>query len=122
MEDQLQRLNQARKVTENFSKEKSRMAGELDSQRKRLSEEEEKCQTEFNCKIDELPSIIEQLQVESETALSNAEIILGLKEGEVQQEVPVEEPVEEVPPAIVQKAAPAGRKGKVVQRDEDGLI
>jgi hypothetical protein len=100
------------------------LTGELDSQRKRLSEEETKCQADFECGIGELPNIIEGFQTESENALVRAEVTLGLRE-------PTEEVPEEAPAPVVQKApqptsqakAPI-RKVKMPSRaaDDDGLL
>jgi hypothetical protein len=82
----------------------------LDSHRKRLSEEEQKCQTQFECSITELPSLIENFKTEAETTLAKAECILGLREEE--------QPVVEEPP----KVKPVIRKVKLPAQDEDGLV
>lgn len=81
------------------------MTGELDSHRKRLSEEEQKCQTQFECSITELPSLIENFKTEAETTLAKAECILGLREEEI--------PASQFKPII--------RKVKLPTKDEDGL-
>ncbi len=95
VDNQLQRLNQARQKAEELSKEKSRLEGELDSHRKRLVEEEEKCLKEFECGVGELPALIDSFKAEAENNLAKAEVILGLREEEV---VPVyKQPEVEIP-------------------------
>jgi hypothetical protein len=105
------------------------LTGELDSQRKRLSEEETKCQADFECGINELPDIIVGFKDESEGALVRAEITLGLREGEMPAEAPVEEVVEEEAPAPVVKKQPQPTPNPVRKvrmpvktADEDGLL
>ena len=102
------------------------MTGELDSQRKRLTEEEAKCQTEFECGIQELPNLIEGFKTEAENSLANAEVILGLREGEVPNEAPVEEeaPAPAPTPAPQTQTRTPIRRVKMPQqhKDEDSLI
>ena len=129
-----------------MSREKSRLTGELDSHKKRLSEEEAKCQQEFECGIAELPALIENFKTEAETSLSNAEYILGLRE-----DAPPAQEVELPPPeditmvaktggnlaginrAMVQEAVSESQKAKggfkkpvarvtKISADEDGLM
>lgn len=98
------------------------MTGELDSHRKRLSEEEAKCQQEFECGIAELPALIENFKTEAETSLANAEYILGLRDDAPAQAEPEPEPVVVAPaPASVAKGIRKPVAAKVHQ-DEDGLM
>lgn len=49
-----------------------------------LEELERKCKQDFECKIADLPEFNKRLREEAETALLNAEVILGIREGTVQ--------------------------------------
>ena len=95
IEQQVERLNQARVKAQELTQEKSRIAGELDALKKRQSELESKCKEEFDCNVEELPELIKQLSEEAEKSLSDAEKILGLREGEPESESVEEEPVVE---------------------------
>jgi len=68
-----------------------------------------------------LPEFISQLKTEAETALSNAEIILGLKQGTVQK--PVSQTVDA---PVVPKAKPAQKVKPFVEVrdgvDSDGIL
>lgn len=77
--EQVKRLEAVRAKAESLSKEKSRLTGELDSQKKRLAEIEKKCKDEFDCEIDALPALITELESESEKSLAESEVILGLR-------------------------------------------
>ena len=110
VENQVERLNQARQKTEKLSQEKSRLTGELDSYRKRLSEEEEKCTKEFECGVAELPVLIADFKTEAENSLAKAEYILGLR---------TDEPIEKIKQPEVPVRTPI-RKVKM-NKDEDGL-
>lgn len=81
---------------------------------------ETKCSADFNCTIDDLPAFITRLKDESEKALTNAEIILGMREGSVvvpQQQV-VSTPV---PAADRARMAPRASARPAAGHDEDGL-
>ena len=114
-QQQLQRLQKARAKAEDFSREKSRLTGELGALQNQLKDLEAKCKADFECTIAELPEFISQLRTEAGTALANAEIILGMREGEVQK------PVVASSPKVVAKSAMASRMAAVVHEDEDGL-
>lgn len=90
----MQRLNQARQKAEELSKEKSRLTGELDTYRKRLAEEEQKCLKEFECSIEELPELIDSFKTEAENNLAKAEFILGLRTDNPEVESPAVKQVE----------------------------
>jgi len=81
VQEQLQRLQNARQEAENLAREKSRITGELGGLQKQLQDLEAKCKTDFDCKMSELPALIQQLKTEAEDALVNAEVILGMREG-----------------------------------------
>ena len=105
-----------------MSREKSRLTGELDSHKKRLSEEEAKCQQEFECGISELPVLIENFKTEAENSLSNAEYILGLREDAPAQAEPEPEPAPAPAPAAKGGfKKPVARVTKIAA-DEDGLM
>lgn len=99
---QLQRLQKAREKVEEFSREKSRLTGERGALQNQRQEFETKCQTDFTCKIDELPALVQQVKAEAETALVNSEIILGIREGVVTPAPVVVTPA----PVVAQKATP----------------
>jgi chaperonin cofactor prefoldin len=89
VQEQLQRLQNARQEAEKLAREKSRITGELGGLQKQLQDLEAKCKTDFDCKIAELPALIQQLKTEAEGALNNAEVILGMREGTFQNTHPV---------------------------------
>ena len=80
----MSRIQKARELAESLSREKSRITGELGALQNQLKDLETKCKADFDCTISELPEFIITLKTEAETALSNAEVILGLKQGTVQ--------------------------------------
>lgn len=82
-QQQLQRLQRARERAEELSREKSRLTGELGALQNQQKELEAKCKADFDCTISDLPGFISKLREESEAALVNAEVILGMREGEV---------------------------------------
>lgn len=71
---------------------------------------EAKAKEQFDCSIGDLPAFVDQLKVEAEQAICNAEVILGLREGE--SEAPAAKPV--VKPMAKKPAIQPGH-------DEDGL-
>ena len=80
VDEQVRKLNELRTKAEELSREKSRLTGELDSHKKRLAELESKCKSEFDCTIEELPGIAENLKTQAQEYIAQAEVILGLKE------------------------------------------
>jgi len=58
----------------------------LDALKKRQVELEKRAKDEFECSVDELPALIEQLEKEAEVSLANAEKILGMREGDPEPE------------------------------------
>jgi len=81
----MERLQKAREKIEEFSKEHSRTKGEMGAIQNQVKEQEQKCKDDFHCEISELPALISQLRQEAEKALTNAEIILGLREGVINE-------------------------------------
>lgn len=119
VQEQMERLNTVRKKAEEVDREKSRIAGELGTHKKRQEELQKKCKEEFDCKIEELPALVKDLNKQAEKSLSQAEIVLGLKEGDVEPEAKSEEP----------KAKPEKEKSELeealdeeLDEDEDGLM
>jgi hypothetical protein len=102
---QLQRLQKAREKCEEFSKEKSRLSGETGALRSQIEDLETKTKTDFGCDVKALPGLVQQLRSEAETALSNSEIILGMKTGTIQQPAPDPAPI----PTPVQPKASVAR-------------
>ena len=72
---------------------------------------EAKAKEQFDCSIGDLPAFVDQLKVEAEQAICNAEVILGLRE-EGESEAPTAKPV--VKPMAKKPAVQPGH-------DEDGL-
>lgn len=83
VQDQVRRLEAARKKAEELSREKSRLSGELGALKAQVEEQEKTCKAEYGCSIAELPALIEKMKKEAERAITNAEILLGLREGVV---------------------------------------
>jgi hypothetical protein len=73
------------------------LTGELAATTKRLGELEKKCSEEFDCKVEELPAFIKQLEEEAEKSLKNAEGVLGMTENEPvpQKDEPEESAIED---------------------------
>jgi len=91
--------------------------GALQNQQKEL---EAKCRADFDCAIADLPGFITQLRAESETALINAEVILGMREGEVRPAVAIAPVVSQAKPAASRTTA--SRMAAVTHSaDEDGI-
>ena len=89
--------------------------------KKQLEDLESKCKTDFECAIEDLPAFIQQLKEEAETALANAEIILGMRQGTV---TPF---AVEAPPVVMTMGGVMAVPAKKVERknpvkDEDSLV
>ena len=82
VEAQMQRLNAARTRAQELTQEKSRITGEVNALKKRQAELEKRSKDEFECKVEELPALMEQLEKDAEASLANAEVMLGLREGQ----------------------------------------
>ena len=103
-QQQLQRLQKTRTKIEEVQREKSRMTGELAVLQNQSSEYEKKSTEDFGCDISSLPNFVKQLKEESETALYNAEVILGMREGIIKQSpVASSEPASQPVAETVQK-------------------
>jgi predicted nuclease with TOPRIM domain len=83
VQEQLRRLQVARTKCEEFVKEQNRLTGEQGALQTQMSELEAKSLADFGCSLSGLPDLLAQLKESSATALSNAEVILGTKEGAV---------------------------------------
>jgi len=86
VQEQMDRVNTFRKKAEEVDREKSRVSGELGTHKKRQEELAGKCKEEFDCKVDEIPKLVDDLMDVSTKSLEQAEIVLGLKEGKVEPE------------------------------------
>lgn len=82
-QQQLDRLQKARAKADEAVKEKARLTGELGALDSQIGDLEAKIKNDFGCDVTELPVFVKQLKDESETALYNAEVILGIREGQV---------------------------------------
>jgi len=124
VQQQMQRLQKARVKAEELSREKSRITGELGALQNQMKDLETKCKTDFDCTINDLPAFITRLKDESGIALTNAEIILGMREGTVvvpkPQEVSTPIPAPERP-RMAPRVAPVARPVLDSGHDEDGL-
>lgn len=102
-----------------FTAEKSRAEGELSSLQKQRDDLLQKCKAEFDCESTELPALMEALDATRSESTSNAEIILGLREGTVTSapapSVVVEEKAQKQPPP---PQPDDGSEGS----DDDGII
>jgi hypothetical protein len=102
--------------------EKSRLEGQLSTLTSRKTDLSNKCREQFDCDITEAPALKEQFDTVAEEALTNAEKVLGLREGE-----PTDAPEEPVPdkPAEEKAVRKPVRKPVVPtsddDEDEDGL-
>lgn len=88
---------------------------------------EEKCMSEFNVGIQELPELVTKLEAESATILDNAEITLGLKVGILKPMPQVASPVitNETPEVRESRLSSIPSVSKTVtqeSRDDDGLM
>jgi hypothetical protein len=99
-----------------------------------IKEQEVKCQEDFQCEVGEMPVFIKQLKAESERALFNSEVILGIREGVVLADpIPALAPAPAPAPAPVPVPAKAPAQSGLKQAtkqflaevgdegDEDGL-
>ena len=80
------RLHEARQRLEEFSKESSRLSGELGAARKRCDELEAKCQADFGCSTAELPGLVADMKAVAEAKTAEAEVALGMREPEPEPE------------------------------------
>jgi len=81
-DNQMERLEKARKKVNDFEKEKSRITGELDTHKATLGKIKQDAKTQFDSELDELPDLIEGLGKEAEVSLAKAEKILGIGDSE----------------------------------------
>ena len=119
VQEQMDRLAEARQKVEEFSSKKSRLTGELETHRKRLTELEERSKTEFECTVEDLPEVIAGFKNEAEKALQQAEVTLGLREAAEADTVPKKAP------RMAPKASPAGRipvAAPVEAQEDDGDV
>ncbi len=91
----MERLNEARSKADEIDRERSRLTGQNDNEKKRLAELEETCKEKFNCDVGGLADLIEQAEKDADKTLIEAEQVLGLREGAVATATPVETEVPE---------------------------
>ena len=89
------RLTKAREKADDVDRERSRLTGENDNQKKQLTELGTSCKQDFECGIDDLADLIEQAEQEATKTLTDAETVLGLRGAEAQPVAGVAAPVEE---------------------------
>lgn len=73
----LKRVQASRQRCEDFSRERSRITGELDAAKRQYEETEKKCKETFDCTPAELPAIREQMTEEGRRLVEEAEAILS---------------------------------------------
>lgn len=126
VQEQMDRLNAVRKKAEDVDREKSRISGELGSHKKRQGELAKKCKDEFDCKVEELPELVKDLEEQAEKSLQQAEVVLGLREGEAEDEK--EQPAKEAAPEPKKETPKAKSEveaaldDEIGDEDEDGLF
>jgi len=114
VQEQMRRLEAARTRADELEREKSRLTGELEATKKRLKEVEDRCRSEFDCEIAELPGFVGQLEAEAEKSLKNAETVLGMNgEPGVPDEAEEDEPEEDLT---------EGLDDEEDEDDEDALV
>ena len=90
-DEKMQRLQAARKMAEEVSRRRQRIAGELDGHMKRSAELEKKCRDDYGCEVGELPHLRIQLEQEAEKSIAEAERLLSVPALPVKAESPKEE-------------------------------
>jgi hypothetical protein len=78
LDEKVRKLQELRKKADEISQKKQRLAGELDGHEKRQTELEKQCKTNYGCEVEELPSLITQLEDESARSLEEAERLLSV--------------------------------------------
>ena len=113
VQDQMRRLQVARAKCEELVKEQNRLTGEQGALQAQMTELETKSQSDFGCPLSGLPDLLARLKESSATALENAEIILGMREGKIAV----------APTPVAAPAAPKLKpaRGPAPASDEDGL-
>ena len=86
VQTQMKRLESAREKVRELDGRRNRLTALVEEREKRVAEIEAQARDEFECEIDELPTMIEQLQRESEEAIVQAESILGLTKEKPEEE------------------------------------
>ena len=122
VQEQMDRLNAVRRKAEEVDREKSRISGELTTHKKRQEELAQKCKAEFECEVDELPKLASELREHAEDSLKEAEVVLGLREGEVKKvenKKPEPEPEKKSEP---EKSEVEQALDEELDEDEDGLM
>jgi DNA repair ATPase RecN len=79
VDDKIERLEKVRAAIDDAAQRKTRLEGQMDGHKKRLSELEEKCRKDYGCEVEDLPDLIEKLETEADEAIANAEELLGVK-------------------------------------------
>lgn len=88
MSDKLDRLERAKSKVEELSRAKERLSGVLETKKARVAELEEKARKDFDCEIDEIPDLVEQLDSEATAALEKAEKMLAEESDEDEDALP----------------------------------
>lgn len=76
--DKLEMIETLRKKVSTLRSEKERLTGKIETQEKSLKDMEEECRKKFDCGIEELQNVADQLESEANSSLSEAKKILGL--------------------------------------------
>lgn len=121
----MKRLQKARERADELQREHSRLTGERGALQNQVRDIEVKCKADFECEPSALPELVNRLKSESETAITNAEIILGMRTGTVQRIV------ETPAPTPAPRSTPLASASKVIRTqtarlalpvDEDRLV
>lgn len=76
-DDKLERLEKAKASVDEIARRKERLSGVLETRKSRVQELEEQARSDFDCEIDEIPDVVEQLNQKAEEALAKAEEVLA---------------------------------------------
>ena len=76
IDEKMRRLENAKSRVEEMTRTKERLSGVLETKKARVVELEEKAREDFDCEIDEIPDLVEELDKEATAALAKAEAIL----------------------------------------------
>ena len=74
--DQMQRLSAAREKADEIEKKKIRLESELELHKESLEKLEKRCKEEFDCDVDALPDLIEEIEADIEKSIEKAEGML----------------------------------------------
>ncbi len=80
VEEMMNRLTVVRDQLDAHDRTKMRLEGELEGHTSRSKEIQKTCKDKFDCGIDDLPEMAEDLETKAEAAIVEAENILGVSQ------------------------------------------